>query len=115
MARTFTDTLRDLRAGSLVDEASERLASLVSAVAETGKPGKLLLELTIKRTSRSAGAITVTDRLTVKRPEEPGSETLMFSTPEGSLVASDPRQSKLDLKVAAQPPATLRVASQEER
>lgn len=115
MARTFTDTLRDLRAGNLVDEATERLAALVAAVSETGKPGKLTIELSIKRTSRSAGAVTVTDRLTVKRPEEAGSETLMFSTPEGSLVANDPRQSRLDLKVADQPPAApLRVASQEE-
>ncbi len=39
--RPITDTLRALRNGHFIDEASEELARVVNSVAETGKSGKL--------------------------------------------------------------------------
>lgn len=104
MPKAFTDELRDLRRGALVEQATERLAELVNAVTATGKPGKLTLELSLKRVGR--GAITVTDKITVKSPEpQVDNETLMFPGPNGSLFTEDPAQQRLDLKVAPKPTA----------
>lgn len=117
MPRTFTDELRDLRRGALVDEATEKMAELVTAVATTGKPGKLVVELTVRRASRGTSALTVMDKITVKSPEAvTDNETLMFATPEGSLLTQDPRQSTLDLKrvPVAEPGEPLKVATQGE-
>lgn len=102
MPKAFTDELRDLRKGGLVQEATDRLAELVNAVTATGKPGKFTLELSLKRVGR--GAVTVTDKISVKNPEpQTDNQTLMFPGPEGSLFTEDPAQSKLDLKVAPSP------------
>lgn len=111
MPKAFTDELRDLRKGAVVEEATERLAELVNAVTATGKPGKFTLELSLKRVGRNA--LTVTDRIIVKSPEpQVDNETLMFPTAEGSLVTEDPAQQRLDLKVAPAPSANeaLKVA-----
>lgn len=113
MPRSFTDEIRDLRRGALVEALTEKMAELVTAVATTGKPGKLTLELSLKRVGR--GAVTVSDKIAVKSPEAVAdNETLMFPTPEGSLLTQDPRQSALDLKEAPAPekPAELKVATQ---
>lgn len=102
MPKVFTDEIRELRRGGLAEDATARLAELVNAVTATGKPGKFTLELTLKRVGR--GAITVTDKITVKSPEpQIDNETLMFPGPEGSLFTEDPAQKKLDLQVAARP------------
>ena len=45
MSRPITDTLRFLQGGTFLDEASDAMAELVSAVDSTGKGG----EITIKR------------------------------------------------------------------
>lgn len=113
MPKTFTDELRDLQRGALVEECTEKLAALVQAVAATGKPGKFVLELGVKRASKGSAALTVTSAVKVKAPDEDAeNETLMFATPEGSLLTEDPRQSRLDLKVAPAPSAdALKVAS----
>jgi hypothetical protein len=112
MARAITDALRDLRGGVFVDEASAALAEVVRSVSESGKPGKLTIELSVRRATRGSGAVIVTDRLTAKLPKEDAPETVLWATPEGSLLASDPRQSTLELKVAADPSSgELRVAN----
>ena len=49
MVRPITDTLRALRNGHFIDEASEDLARIVNAVSETGKSGKLTIEITVKK------------------------------------------------------------------
>ena len=46
--RLITDVLRDIRKGRVVEFASERLAEVVTAVGDTGKAGKLVIELTVK-------------------------------------------------------------------
>ena len=43
--KPITDTLRSLRSGVLVDEATDALAELVNAVMETGKAGELTIKL----------------------------------------------------------------------
>lgn len=117
MPKSFTDELRDLRRGALVADLTDKMAALVLEVAATGKPGKLTLELTVKRASRGSSALTVADKTTVKMPDaNMDSETLMFASPEGSLLTEDPRQARLDLKaVAVATPTELKTAPEPER
>ncbi len=110
-ARPITDTLRHLRGGVFMDEASDALQELVRKVDETGKGGKIVIELTVRKISRT-GAMEVADKITTKLPTEAPMTTLLFSTVDGNLVTEDPHQRKLDLKAVTVPNAEdLRRAS----
>lgn len=95
--KPITETLRHVRGGLLINEASELLAEVVKAVEITGKSGKLTIELQVKKLSRS-GALEIIDKVTSKAPSEAPMTTMMYPTPEGNLITEDPRQAKLDLK-----------------
>jgi hypothetical protein len=103
--KPITDTLRHLRGGVLVDEASDALAELVNAVMESGKPGKLTIELSLTKAGRGSGALVIRDKITVKRPAEDVFETILYATPEGSLVTTDPKQAQLELRQVEEAPA----------
>jgi len=95
--KPITETLRHVRSGLLITEASEQLAEVVRAVENTGKAGKLVIELQVKKLSRS-GALEIIDKVTSKVPAEATLTTMMYPTPDGNLITEDPRQAKLDLK-----------------
>lgn len=96
MIRPIIDSLRHIRGGIFLDEAAEGLAELVQAVDSTQKPGKLTIEISLRRAT--AGAMAISGKVTVRKPKEPDAEALMFPTPEGNLLTEDPSQKKLDLK-----------------
>jgi len=56
----------------------------------------------------------ITGTVKVSKPAEEPMEAMLFATPEGNLVADDPYQQKLDLKVASgaaeTPAANLKTA-----
>lgn len=99
MLRPITDTLRHIGAGCLMDEASEKMATLVHAVSASGKPGKLTITIELRKAT--AGALAVAGKVAIKTPAEPKIEALMFPTPEGNLLTEDPSQTKLDLRPVA--------------
>jgi hypothetical protein len=100
--RPITDTMRHMRSGQFIDDASTKLAEIVNAVDITGKPGKLTIEITVKKVGR-AGALELVDKVSAKVPHEAPITTLMFPTPEGNLMTSDPRQQALELQVVPIP------------
>ena len=107
MARIITDSLRHLQGGMFLEDASEQLAELVSAVDNTGKAGTITLVISVKKMSK--GAMGVTGSIKLRKPQEAPDATLMFPTPEGNLLTEDPRQQKLALKtVEAQTPTELK-------
>ena len=107
MAKPIHETLRHLMGGTFLDEAGEKLAELVAAVDSTGKAGKITLTIAVKKSTKTAMAVTAD--IKISKPMEAPDATLMFATPEGNLLTEDPRQSKLELKaVAAQTPAELK-------
>ncbi|MGT2507888.1 hypothetical protein [Cupriavidus basilensis] len=112
-ARPITDTLRHIGGGVFIDLASDKMNELVTAVDASGKAGKLTLEVSVKKATRG-GAMHITGKVTVKKPAEDALEAMLFATPEGNLVADDPRQQKLDLKNVAgatdATPTTLKTA-----
>lgn len=97
--RPITDALRHIGGGVYIDTASDKLAELVAAVDATGKAGKLTLEVKVKKATRG-GAMHITGTCKLTKPAEEPMEAMLFATPEGNLVADDPHQQKLDLKVA---------------
>ncbi len=99
-ARPITDTLRHIGGGVFIDTASDKMNDLVTAVDASGKAGKLTLEVTVKKATRG-GAMHITGKVTPKKPAEDAMEAMLFATPDGNLVADDPRQQKLDLKSVA--------------
>lgn len=99
--RPLFETLKHLRGGEFLDEAAGKLNELVAAVDDTGKEGKITIELKLKKASRG-GAISIVDSVSVKLPKQQALDTLLFATPEGNLITSDPRQANLPLvQVAA--------------
>lgn len=96
--RPITDTLRSLGHGTFIDDASDALNKLVTAVDETGRAGKLTLTLSIKKATRGSGAMVVQDEIKLSLPKPDSRETMLFATPEGNLVTEDPRQQQLELR-----------------
>lgn len=93
--RPITDTLRDMRKGRIVDEATEALAEVVKAVDATDKAGSVTI--TIKVKPSKGGGLEKTLSATVKRdvptPDLP--DAVFFSTVDGGLVRDDPEQRPL--------------------
>ena len=62
VARPITDTLRLLDEGAFLDRCSEQMAALVRGVEDTGKAGKLVITLEVKRGTKGAMLYHDTDR-----------------------------------------------------
>lgn len=111
--RPITDTIRQIGGGVFIDTASDKLAELVAAVDQSGKSGKINLTITVKKATRG-GAMHVSGTVTLTKPPADPLECMLFATPEGNLVADDPKQQKLDLKAVAGAvefnPSTLKTA-----
>lgn len=99
-SRSIADTIRYIGGGSFIDTASDKLAELVAAVDHSGKPGKIVLSIAVKRATRG-GAMLVTGTVSRTMPAEDAMECMLFATPDGNLVTDDPKQQKLDLKAVA--------------
>ena len=93
--RPITDTLRLLQGGLFLDTCSEQLAELVKGVDETGKAGKLMITLDLKK---SSGAIEIVAKVTNRTPEPKADGDLLWPTPEGNLSVNNPNQRSLDLR-----------------
>jgi hypothetical protein len=104
--RPLTDTLRLLDAGAFLDLASENMNNLVKRVEETGKAGKLVITIDVKRAS--AGAMAITPHVSAKIPEPKPDATLLWSTVEGNLTVDNPSQQKLDLRSVDQKTGEIR-------
>lgn len=94
-AKTFNQTIEQLRYGRLHDELTESLNTLTAAVASTGKVGEITLTIKLKPTG-NAGQVEVIDDVKIKTPKENKGTSIMFSTPEGNLQREDPRQLQID-------------------
>lgn len=94
--RPFTDVLGELGAGQTLEDLSHRLAQVVQAVGDTGKQGKVTLELTVAPNGH--GAVALADKITTKVPEPDRGTSLFFTDDDGGLHRRDPRQTELPLR-----------------
>ena len=109
MSKPINENLRELRIenedGDLIpvlDHAGEEFGKLINAVVTNGKAGSITMKIDIKPST--AGALAVKATVVSKIPKGLPPESLLWPTPEGNLMAEDPRQTKLDLKPVAQEP-----------
>ena len=98
--RPIVDTLRELRHGAMLDEASEQMAEVVKRVSETGKAGSLLIKLTVKPAGRGmVRTVVIEDDVAAKLPEADKEVTVFFPLSDGNLSRQDPSQMNLGLRV----------------
>lgn len=117
MAKPINENIRDVRIenedGDLIpvlDHAGEEFGKLINAVVTNGKAGSISMKIDIKPST--AGALAVKATVVSKIPKGLPPESLLWPTPEGNLLAEDPRQSKLDLRpVSAEPARELKTVS----
>jgi hypothetical protein len=98
-ARSIIETLRHIGGGVFIDTASDKLAELVAAVDASGKAGRIALTIAVKKATRG-GAMLISGKVQLTKPAEEPMEVMLFATPEGNLVADNPHQQMLELKVA---------------
>ncbi len=94
---SFEVTFSSLRRGAASIEATEKLRDVVKAVRDTGKAGKLVIELTIKPNAINNGeveAVKLMDKITAKPPMTAG-ESVLFVTSQCELVANNFNQGEL--------------------
>ena len=117
MAKPINENIRDVRIenedGDLIpvlDHAGEEFGKLINAVVTNSKAGSITMKIDIKPST--AGALAVKATVVSKIPKGLPPESLLWPTPEGNLLAEDPRQTRLDLKpVAAEPARELKTVT----
>ncbi len=110
MAKPMNENLRHVRieteAGDLLpvmDFAGDKFAELIQAVSQNNKAGTLTLKIGVKPST--AGTLAVKAECSIAKPKGVPAESLLWATPDGNLLAEDPKQTKLDLKQVAAEPA----------
>lgn len=93
--RPFTDVLRDIRKGRVVDTLSEELAEVVRAVLDTNKPGELTLTLKISPQGKGDNALIVSAVSKQKVPRAKLPDALFFADLDGDLLRDDPTQNRM--------------------
>lgn len=87
----------------IMDVAGAKFSELIRAVTDNNKAGKLTLKIDVKPST--AGTLAIKAECTITKPKGMPAESLLWPTPDGNLMAEDPRQTKLDLKPIATEPA----------
>jgi len=117
MAKPLNENLKAVRVetddGDLVpvmDLAGVKFSELINAVTAHNKAGKLVMKIDIKPST--AGTLAVKADVSITKPKGMPAESLLWPTPEGNLIAEDPRQSKLELRpVTVEPSRELKAVN----
>lgn len=94
----FISTLAELKNGRAHIDCSRKLSELVSAVVDTKKKGKLILEMVIEPSGMEDGRVSetaVTWACRIAKPEHDTGRSLFFVTRDGRLTRNDPNQMDL--------------------
>ena len=95
--RPYTDVLRDIRKGRVIDEATAKLALATAAAIDTGKAASVTVTLNIKP-EKGGETVEITSQVKAKLPDEDLPKAIFFVTrdEEGAdLLRSDPTQGAL--------------------
>lgn len=106
MSKPFFDQVRQLRKGQFLVDCGEALREVKQYVDETRKPGKLVIELTVKPAGKGQGVYVLADKVEAKLPKRTQGETIMFGTPEDNFVCDNPDQGALPLREVPAPGTT---------
>jgi hypothetical protein len=95
--KPFTDILRDIRKGRIVEEATAKLALATIAALDTGKPATVTLTLAVKP-EKGGETVEIIPTVKVKTPEADLPKAVFYVTrdEEGvDLMRTDPNQRPL--------------------
>lgn len=95
--KPFAAFLQEHRNGGLHGELSESLADLVLAALEHGKKGALTIKLEVAPNADGI-TVTITDAITLKKPEAARGAGIWFTDLEGNLHRRNPAQQELPLR-----------------
>lgn len=98
MAKPFTDTLREIRRGTVVDELTKQLAVVAAAARATGKAGSITLKLTVKPEKDKGRQIELVPSVSLSIPQDDLKSGIFFLTDDADLARTDPDQGELSLK-----------------
>lgn len=90
--RPFSDWLRELAKGRVHEEATARLAELVAAIQETGKPGEITIKIRIKPQPKMDGRAVLAEGTVTAKTPSPDAATSLFFVDGSRLVRNDPEQ-----------------------
>lgn len=95
-AQPIMSILARLHGGRLPDNLQRELRAVVREVANSGKPGKVTLELTVDKNKQFKGReIVITAAVKTKLPDDPPDSAVFFFDDGGGLHNSDPDQRPL--------------------
>ncbi len=117
MAKPLNENLKavciETEEGDLIpvmDLAGAKFSELIKSVADNNKAGTLTMKIAIKPST--AGTLAVKAEVAIVKPKGMPAESLLWPTPEGNLMAEDPRQMKLEIKqVPTEPARELKTVS----
>jgi hypothetical protein len=100
VADDFAQFVAEFAHGTVNTDLSARLRDVVAAVRRNGGKGKLVITLDVAIKSEMA-TVAFKVKTTKPEPEMPGG--IFFTTEDGALATSDPRQLKLPAKIIEVP------------
>lgn len=86
-----------IRQGGLAADIEQALSECVRQVCYLGKGGSVTIKISVKPATKNSNSnVIIGDEITLKTPKPQTAETILFSTDDGDLCESDPRQRKLN-------------------
>lgn len=111
MGIPFTDILRQMRRGAIVEALTARFAEVNAAVKATGKAGSLTLSIKIKPDKGGGRQFELVPSVSFSVPQPDLPASIFFINDEGDLVRTDPDQAEMFGEVPARaytPPAEVK-------
>jgi len=97
IANPATIFLARLEGGGLIEELEQTLREVAAACYNLTKKGEITLKL--KFNPSGARKMDITAAIAAKVPKEERAPSMQFVTPDGQLLAHDPDQQRMELKV----------------
>lgn len=90
--RPFADWFRELAKGTVHSDATARLATLIGAIQETGKPGELVIKIRIRPQPKMDGRAVLAEATVTGKTPTPDAAASLFFVDGTSLVRHNPDQ-----------------------
>lgn len=100
MSKPITQVLAKLQNGLFVDKCTDLFTEVLRNVELTGKAGKLTITLDVKKVN---ALVSILAKVTDKTPEAVPDADMFYLTDDIELSVDNPKQRKLDLRVADSP------------
>jgi len=107
--RPFAELLTTLDHGAAHAEASRVLHDVVTAVRDTGKPGSVTIQISLKPLKGSTDQLVIAAQVGSKLPKSEPSAAVFFLDDDGNLSRHDPRQLQIDGLRVVEPKPTRTV------